>query len=223
MLDFLSPSNFDFFARFFLAGFIIFSVRSRYVLGEKPRATEIVFESVVLSLLNQLAFLILAPSVSYATLILPEWMIDFLSAVSGGRSAFFIEILVLPAFLGVLFGINLRRGWNSAILRRLAMPIVHPTRRAYDYAFGDNRQESFVIVTYADGTVVYGYYGQNSLAASDPDRSDLYLERLYDLDDANRWIPTTPSKSALLSLKDVRSIEFIQSQEEVSDEGKATE
>ena len=53
----LNPGNFDFFTRFFLAGFIFYSVRSLDVLGEKPKATETVFESVVLSLLNQLVFL----------------------------------------------------------------------------------------------------------------------------------------------------------------------
>ena len=58
--DLFSPSNFDFFARFFLAGFILFSVRCRYVLGERPKPTEIVFEAIVLSLINQLVFLLLA-------------------------------------------------------------------------------------------------------------------------------------------------------------------
>jgi hypothetical protein len=214
MLDFLSPSNFDFFARFFLSGFIIFSVRSRYVLGEKPKATEVIFESIILSLLNQLVFLILAPSVSYLSGFLPVALIQTTSALSGGRTAFFAEILVLPALLGVLFGAVLRRGWNSAILRRLAMPVVHPTRRAYDFAFGDNRQESFVIVTYADGTTVYGFFGANSLAASDGERSDLYLERLYDVREDGTWVATLPAKSALLVLRDLRTIEFIPTQAE---------
>jgi hypothetical protein len=214
MLDFLSPSNFDFFARFFLSGFIIFSVRSRYVLGEKPKATEVIFESIILSLLNQLVFLILAPSVSYLSGFLPVALIQTTSALSGGRTAFFAEILVLPALLGVLFGAVLRQGWNSAILRRLAMPVVHPTRRAYDFAFGDNRQESFVIVTYADGTTVYGFFGANSLAASDGERSDLYLERLYDVREDGTWVATIPAKSALLVLRDLRTIEFIPTQAE---------
>jgi len=223
MLDLLSPSNFDFFARFFLAGFIIFSVRSRYVLGEKPKATEIVFESVVLSLINQLVFLIVAPTVGYVLDAFPVWLSDTLGLVSGGKIIFFLEVLVLPTLLGIGFGYNLRRGWNSSILRRLAMPIVHPTRRAYDFAFGDNRPESFVIVTFSDGTLVYGYFGQHSLAASDGERSDIYLERLYDVKDDGTWVATSPAKSALLSLRDLRSIEFIPAQTEAQDERQAVE
>ena len=223
MLDLISPSNFDFFARYFLAGFIIFSVRSKYVLGEKPKATEVVFESVILSLLNQLVFIIIAPSVGFVVAALPIWLSETVEAISGGKTAFFLEVLVLPSMLGIVFGFYLRRGWNSAILRRLAMPIVHPTRRAYDFAFGDNRAASFVIVTYADGTLVYGYFGANSLAASDAERSDIYLERLYDVKADGTWVATSPAKSALLLLNDLRSIEFIQAQTEVQDERKAAQ
>lgn len=223
MLDLLNPSNFDFFARFFLAGFIIFSVRGRYVLGEKPRATEIVFESVVLSLINQLVFLIIAPTLGYLLAALPVRVSNTIGLISGGKTDFFLEVLVLPALLGIGFGYYLRRGWNSAIVRRLAMPIVHPTRRAYDFAFGDNRSESFVIVTFSDGTLVYGYFGQNSLAASDGERSDIYLERLYDVKEDGTWVATEPAKSALLLLRDLRSIEFIPAQTEAQNERQNVE
>jgi hypothetical protein len=89
------------------------------------------------------------------------------------------------------------------------------------FAFGDNRQESFVIVTYADGTTVYGFFGANSLAASDGERSDLYLERLYDVREDGTWVATVPEKSALLVLRDLRTIEFIPTQAEAQDERKA--
>ena len=59
MVDLIDPANFEFFARYFLAGFILASVRSRYVLGERPKAAEFIFESVILSLLNQMCFLVL--------------------------------------------------------------------------------------------------------------------------------------------------------------------
>ncbi len=218
MLDLLSPTNFDFFARFFLAGFILYSVRSRYVLGEKPKATEVVVEAVVLSLINQLVFMILTPTFTGLAGVLPASVLGLVNFVSGGRAPFFIEVLILPATLGVMFGLFLRNGWNSAVLSRMAMPIVHPTRRAYDFAFGENRRESFVIVTYADGTTVYGFFGANSLAASDSERSDLYLEQLYDVEDDGTWVATKPPKAALLMLSDLRSIEFIPATTEVQDE-----
>ena len=165
MIDLFDPANFDFFARFFLAGFILYSVRTRYVLGEKPKASEVVFESVILSLINQLVFMVL----SALGALVPDQVTAFLSALTGGKAAFFAEVLILPALLGIAIGVTLGKGWNSAILSRLAMPIVHPTRRACDFAFGDVPGDRFVIVTTADGTHVFGRSGEKSLAASDSD------------------------------------------------------
>ena len=90
------------------------------------------------------------------------------------------------------------------------MPVIHPTRRAYDFAFGDITTERFVIVTFSDGTTVYGFFDASSLASSDPANGDIYLERLYDVREGI-WVPTMPPKSALLMLRDLRSIEFIES------------
>lgn len=211
----IDPENFEFVARNFLAGYILVTVRSYYVLGERPKATEVVFEAVVLSLFNQLAFLLLAWLLSTASFVHAPTGQAISGMFSHPKLGFFLEIIVMPIILGVSIGVGLRRGWNAAMLKRLGMPIIHPTRRAYDFAFGDNRQESFVIVTYSDGTHVYGYFGTCSLAASDQERSDIYLEHLYDVDADGTWRPTDPPKSALLALDGMRVIEFIPARMEV--------
>jgi len=210
--DLFSPTNFDFFARYFLAGFILFSVRGRYVLGERPKPAEVVFEAIVLSLINQLVFLLLVGLV--------QWIAQLCGWNTGaivdtnGKTALFLEVLILPTLLGAVFGANLKRGWNSAFLRRLSMPVVHPTRRAYDFAFSD-RETCFLIVNFKDGGSVYGYFGPTSLAASDPGRSDLYLETLYDVANDGQWTESNPPRSALISIDDVRSIEFVPTPTEV--------
>ena len=90
------------------------------------------------------------------------------------------------------------------------MPVQNPIRRAYDFAFLQHDIEGFVILTYDDGTKVYGYFGENSLAASDPERSDIYLERLYDVDDSGQWYEKTPPRGGLLKLDGMRSLEFLE-------------
>lgn len=214
MPDIFNPNTFDFFARYFLAGFILSTVRARYVIGEKPGASEVVYEAIILSLLNQLIFQALASLASWLqphAVGLPPvaWAYE-----AADHFAFQIETLLQPALLGVLSGYALRSNWNLPILRHLAMPIVHPTLRAYDYAFGDITTDRFVIVTYHDGTLIYGYFGASSLASSAPDRGDIYLERLYDVVEGV-WTPTEPPKSALLMLRDVRTIEFIEPKEDM--------
>lgn len=216
MIDLINPANFDFFARFFLAGFILASVRSRYVLGERPKAAEFIFEAVILSLLNQMCFLFLVYLLAELTRFLPSDIVNLLAQTAATRLPFFLETLVLPGLLGLFLGFSLKRGWNEKLLGSLAMPIIHPTRRAFDFAFGDIATERFVIVTYSDGTTVFGFFGANSLASSDPANGDIYLERLYDVRDGV-WNPTMPAKSALLMLRDLRSIEFIEPVMETAD------
>ena len=168
MVELIDPANFDFFARFLLSGLIIIWIRSTFVNAERPKLTEMVVEAVILSLVNQLAFVVLSEI---------AFLIPLPFSFSTGF-LFLIEALLLPACLGLLFGYSLSAGWNRAILRRLSMPVQNPIRRAYDFAFLQHDIEGFVILTYDDGTKVYGSFGENSLAASNPERSDIYLERL---------------------------------------------
>ena len=196
-----TPDTFDFFAKYLVAGYIVMIVRARFIVSERPKATEIIVEAVILSLINQLVFL-------FITWPIP---LDALKSI-GPRGLLFAEVLGLSSIIGLLLGANLSRGWNRAVLRRLAMPIVQPIQRAHDFAFGTNRQPGLVIVRYADGTCVYGYFGPASLAASDTPRSDLFLERLYTVDETGQWSETRPLRGALISLTDVRSIEFLEAE-----------
>ena len=209
MQQLFSPETFEFFARYFLAGFVIYAVRAFYVLGERPKQTEIVFEVIVLSFINQFVWLMIEPLLFLWNLI--PGLTNGLVLDTEARFLFFVEVLIQPAFIGLLLGFNLRRGWNAAILRRLSMPVVQPTRRAYDYVFGELREESFIIVTYEDGTTVYGYFGAASFAGSDAANGDLFVERLYSLS-SEVWVATDPPRSALLTMSSVRSIEFLPSQ-----------
>lgn len=212
MVDLINPATFDFFARYFLAGFIIATVRTRYVTGERPSPGDVLYEAVILSLLNQLVFQALTSVATWFLPITPSGNIAWLIAASQHFSIQ-IETLLLPGVLGLLLGFGLKKGWNQTFLRALAMPVIHPTRRAYDYAFGDIKTTRFMIVTFSDGTIVKGYFGENSLASSDPTNGDIYIERLY----SDKWVPSDPPKSALLMLRDLRSIEFIDPVMETAD------
>ena len=60
MVDLIDPANFDFFARYLLSGLIVIWIRSTFVNAERPKLTEMVVEAVILSLVNQLAFVLLS-------------------------------------------------------------------------------------------------------------------------------------------------------------------
>ena len=209
MAELLRPETFEFFARYLLAGFIIISVRSRLTAARSPKPGEILLDAVVLSLINQAVFFgigALIRSISGVNLASIE--------VGAGINSlsFYAEILVCPVILGVIFGRFAGSGTVGFVLRRLSMPGTHPIAEAYDFAFAGGKQKGFVILTYADDTVIYGYFGDPSLAAADDRRSDIYLEALYVVENG-QWQVASPPRAAWISLAGIRSIEFLKPEE----------
>ncbi|MCA3436800.1 MAG: hypothetical protein INF48_05705 [Rhodobacter sp.] len=208
MTNLITPQTFEFFGRYVLAGLIIIWVRSRFVIGDRPKAGEQILEAVILSLVNQLVWQIILTFFAWSSA-WSHW------PLIPAQVAFLLEILFLPLLLGTMAGANLSRGWNRALLRRLSMPVEHSIRRAYDYAFTQKLKPGFVILSFQDGKTIYGYFGSESMASSDPNRSDIYLERLYDVGADGQWSEQDIGRSALISLSGIRSIEFLE--QETSD------
>ena len=214
MTPLLSPETFEFFARFLLAGFVIISVRSWFVVAARPKPSEVLFDAVIFSLVNQLIFQIFTPITFTLAELADARFQAFFRDILESQFPFFVEVLFLPALLGFLLGKGLSGDQYTSLLRRFAYPNAHPAERAYDFAFSRMDGPSFVIVTYQDGTTVNGYFGQQSLAATDANRSDLVLERVYDVKEDGTWEDTSPPRSALIYLNQIRSIEFIPVEEE---------
>ena len=205
MQPLLSPETFEFFARFLLAGFVMLSVRSRFVATQRPKPSEAVLDAVVLSLVNQAVFQLIASLLG----LLPVQWIARVEPLTASRFPLFFEVLVLPTLLGLFFARTAGSKFANGFLRKLSMPGTHPVARAYDHAFAQHSGPSFVILTFNDGLVIYGYFGEQSLAATDPDRSDIYLERLYTLSKDGRWVEADPARGVWVSLSELRLIEFI--------------
>lgn len=212
--DLLTPETFEFFARYLLAGYVVIFVRSAFVAGLRPKPTELLIEAVILSLIAQLLLYpvewihsALALSES-AKAVLPTWFVSPSSELK-----LVIRVLIVPALLGCTLGYFLTSDVRSGLLRRLSLPVVHPVRKAHDFAFGGEREASFVEITFEDGTKIGGWYGNSSLASTDDERSDLYLERTYAIDDDGNWTEQTPARSILIKLQNVRSIEFLANEE----------
>src|SRR6056297_511813 len=208
MTQLVSPETFEFFATYLLAGYVVIIVRSRFILGVRPKPTELAVEAIIFSLVNQLLATLIADISS--AIGISHWLDTTVGLPDTDSNVFFfLKVLVLPSIIGLILGYNLSAGWKNALLRRFSMPVIHPVQKGYDFAFGNEREPGFVIIKYFDDTTVAGFFGENSLAASDAERSDLYLERLYFVDDDGSWQEPDPPRSGLVNLRDMRSIEFL--------------
>lgn len=211
MAQLLSPDTFEFFATYLLAGYVVIIVRSRFVLGVRPKPAELAIEAIIFSLINQLLATLIA-DISLVTG-LASWLTTTVGLPDyDSKLFFFLKVLLLPAAIGMLLGYNLSAGWKNALLRRLSMPVTHPVRKGYDFAFGNERESGLIEITYEDGTKIGGWFGEKSLAASDEERSDLYLEKVYVIEKGD-WEETKPPRSIWLSLRNVKSIEFLEEEE----------
>lgn len=204
----LTPTNFDFFARYVLAGFLVYIVRNAFVFGERPKIAEVALDILLLSLVNQAIWRIATFSLSEAC---GHQLVHAacLRVTPSAEFSLYVEVLVLPGFLGWFLGTFLRKGWGGRIARVLSFPLLDPIPRAYDHVFA-SRGTGFVILTFQSGTVIYGYYGPNSRAGRDPERSEMYVERLYSVDDDGNWNELDPPRAALIALDGLRAIEFLE-------------
>ncbi len=203
----LTPTNFDFFARYVLAGFLIIVVRNVFVRGERPKIAEMALDILLLSLVNQAIWRIGTYSLSLMCFFVRPSTCHALAP--GHEFSLYIEVLALPGLVGCLIGVILQRGWGSGVARLLSFPLIDPIPRAYDHVFA-NRSPGLVILTFQAGTVIYGYYGPSSRAGRDPARSEIYLERIYTIDNESQWKELDPPRGALISLEGIRAIEFLE-------------
>ena len=116
-------------------------------------------------------------------------------------------LLVGPFLLGVLLGYESRKEYVHRFIRWLGLGnLIHPVESAWDWKFMDTNDE-WVIVTLKDGTCFLGFYGKNSFSSSDPQRRDVYIQWIYDIDENGDL--KYSRKGLLVTAGEIRTIEFL--------------
>ena len=123
----------------------------------------------------------------------------------------FAILLVAPTIIGGVIAFFEEHDWIRWVFRRFGLGLLHLSPSAWDTRFKFFTQKNFVyaIVTLTDGRTVYGYFGNNSVASSDNKERDLYLQRIYNLDDQGQWVPIPNSAGILILGSAIGSIEFM--------------
>ena len=197
----LTPETFEFFAKYLLAGFVFLSARSWMVSGERPNINETLIEAVILSLINQMI-----------SLLTVGWLTADLASRYATETLFW-QVVAQPILLGMGIGGLSKFAWFPDGLRRLFMPGLRPVKGTLAQAYGRAGNGAFVIITYEDNTVVYGYFGRNSLGETDTENGGLFLEHLYEVASDGTWVESQPRRSAWIRLKDVRFIELVETED----------
>lgn len=164
--------------RFIVPGLIILFVRSQFVTGRRHSHSEEVLSYVTVSLI-------------YYALIFPFVEFDSEKEGFGFRTStgvWLLQVFVGPAALGFLLGVNIEKALFHRFLRVFHLNPVHGVPTAWDWKFkGIGRH--WVLVTLKNGTIFAGFCSSNSSMSSDPNERDLYIEKVYEIDNSGKWKP----------------------------------
>lgn len=134
--------------------------------------------------------------------------VDWNKAI-GDRPLFgwFIVTFISPVVLGVITGFAQRRGWwRGFLIRTLRLNIPHPVETAWEWVFSQGTW-LWATVTLTDGSDVEGIFGDKSMASSNSDRQDLYLQR-YFVKDGGQLVPIDNDAGIWISAPMIKAISF---------------
>ena len=120
------------------------------------------------------------------------------------------DVLLLLGFLvaiavGVALGLVAQRGFACRVANKFALDTLIPT--AWDWKFSA-AEEQWVLVTLKDGTRFGGFLGSKSFVSSDPGERDVYIEKVFSLEEEDHnWKDVGP-KSVLITAGEIKTIEF---------------
>lgn len=118
-------------------------------------------------------------------------------------------LLVTSLISGVIIGLIRKFELLRKMFARFNINIIHPVPTAWDYKFSEIQTEKWVIVTLENDKHVYGKFGYESLASSEKDERDIFLEEIYTLDEEEKWVKKERTDGIWIKASNIKIIEFI--------------
>lgn len=196
MGEILKPETLSLFLVFTVPGIIALYFRAQFLSGRIPSAADGALSYITLSLAyHAIAYPIARP-------------LYVAGSIEGWYGVWWFSLIFVgPTLLGMILGLNVRKGWTKKLINRFGLNTIHPVNSAWDWKFG-HCPECWVIVTLKDDTKWYGYMGLNSFMSSDPTERDLFIEHVYQMEgEGQPWTPR--NASVWISHGEIQSLEFI--------------
>ncbi len=196
-------NNFDmmfYTLAFVVPGFITYTFLSIFVPQKNEQATNLLLKSLYFSCLN------------YA---LWFWLIFIIVKTNYYQlhqyrtiSLWIVIILISPVIMGLTLGILSKKDAIRKLLQRIGFNTIHPIPTGWDYKFSNINNAIWILVTLKDDSTISGYFGGNSFASSDNTERDVYIEKVYKIDNNNLWNEVPRSDGILIKGDQIKYIEF---------------
>ncbi len=142
-----------------------------------------------------------------------SWMYKLIFGIASKYPKMYWFVLVLTTIIAasILAVIISLIQQNQVIRKMLAffkINIQHSIPTAWDYCFSRNKS-NWLIVTLVDGSTIYGWFSTESFSSSDTEERDLYVEKIYSIDDNNTWIENESNEGIYIPKEQIKTIEFL--------------
>lgn len=118
-------------------------------------------------------------------------------------------LLLTSLISGVVIGLIRKFELLRKMFVRFNINILHPVPTAWDYKFSKIQVEKWVIITLENDKHIYGKFGYASLASSEKDERDIFLEEIYTLDEEEKWVKKERTDGVWIKASNIKIIEFI--------------
>lgn len=191
---FLETENWTTLAMLFAPGFLILGIRARFKEGAVPDLKD---RAVSYAAVSAVYYAAVMPLFSMPnTVVLPGWLWSLL------------YFFVTPCIMGALLVLSDQKEWFYRQANRLGLKLTHHMPAAWDYAFSNISQGTYMLVRLKDGTEYGGRLGAGSFASSNGGERDLFLDEVWDVKSDGPWEKVTPPRSVLLCGKDIQVVEI---------------
>lgn len=132
----------------------------------------------------------------------------FTTSPIGQIVCWFFIIFLAPVMLALAHARIVQNDSFVWIYRMLKVRQISPIPTGWDWVFSTTGP-CFMLITLADGTEIAGYFGPKSMASSESDRRDVYIEKVYRVPvDGGPWQPVADSLGMFVDGAKIAHIEF---------------
>ncbi|MBQ7264809.1 MAG: hypothetical protein IJS61_01775 [Firmicutes bacterium] len=143
------------------------------------------------------------------------WLWLFICATNNLKdktSLYWLVIAALALITGFLTGcvISFFKIHNPIkwVMKKIKIQVANPIPTAWEYKFSQLTQGRYLTVCLEDGTVIRGAFYNKSLASSDMENMDLFLEEVYMIDNG-KWKAVKGSDGVWISSNSIKWISFL--------------
>lgn len=187
---------------FIVPGFLIYSVLSLFTVRRTEIKEVLFLRYLSFSTLNLVVCLVPIYGIIKSKLVENNPWLAFL--------AFFGMCFVSPLLLGLLISLADNYKWLEKLFTKGEMAPMSATPSAWDEKFKQAAKSGgrYLLVYLKDGSEVAGDYGSKGVASTDPLERDIYLDKLYKLDDNEQWVLQPCSDGVLIKGDMIQAVEF---------------